>query len=286
MGISNDYQILAANGSSEPPEPSTTNGSIPIRMDPILGEGFEELAARAKQAARECASGAGKRSDDPSVQCFTAVSQVLLPQFVSGGPLSPLTSLLQKVNLRSQQDIRPVAPYVQPIGTSAGVSNLGLTPGGLRLFVKTFCWMLYGVLALDHLSPSIWDIPASALVDATSASAVQSSTAQPCPTGMFTLDCEYCNGNQDLPIQVTGVMSQCGGLANGQWKDCPCNVPDPAADEPYGSEAELQAALEYLWSFVPAQLNPLAPIPGNLQPGLGIYRVQFKQQAIDGGAFT
>ena len=255
-------------------------------MDPILGEGFEELAARAKQGARECASGAGKRSNDPSVQCFTAASQVLLPQFVSGGPLSPLTSLLQNVNLRPQQAIRPVAPYVQPIGASAGVSNLGLTPGGLRLFVKTFCWMLYGVLALDHLSPSTWDIPASALVDVTSASAVQSSTAQPCPTGMFTLDCEYCNVDQNLLIQVSGVMSKCGGLANGQWKDCPCNVPDPAAYAPYGSEAELQAALEELWSFIPAQLNPLAPIPGNFQPGLGIYRVQFKQQAIDGGSFT
>ena len=258
-------------------------------MDPILGEVFEELAARAKKGARECAditSGAGKRSNDPSVPCFTAISQILLPQFMPGGPLSQLTSLLQSVNLRPQQAIRPVAPYVQPIGASAGVSNLGLSPGGLRLFVKTFCWMLYRVLALDHLSPSTRDIPASAIADVSSASAVQSSSAQPCPTGMSTLDCEYCNGDVDLPIQVNGVMSKCGGLANGHWKDCPYNVPDPAADAPYESEAELQAALANLWSIVPAQLNPLTPVPGNLQPGLGIYRFQAKQQAIDGGAFT
>ena len=275
--------MLAADDSSEPTQPSATNGDIPIRMDTALGEGFEELVARAKQGARDCASittsRLTKRDKVPSGQCVTEVSQAVLPQLLPGGPLSSLPSLLQKVKLPSQQVIQPVAPYTERVGASAGVSNLGLNPAGVRLFVKTFCWMLYGALALDHLSPSTWDIPASALVDAASASAAPTSSAEPCPTGMFTLDCEYCSGNINL------LGQRCGGLKNGQWKGCPCNGPDPPADAPYGSEAELQAALNNLWSYIPAQFDPLTPIPYKDQPGIGIYRVQFTQQAMQGGAF-
>ena len=94
------------------------------------------------------------------------------------------------------------------------------------------------------------------------------------------LDCDYenCDGNL--------VTNLCGGTSTGQWKNCPCNSPDPLAYAPYDSVADLQQALNTLWSFVPTQYNPDAPIPNNDIPGLGIYRVQFSQQAASGGLFT
>lgn len=260
-----------ADSGSEPPQPTMTNGNVPLRMNSDLGLAFEEFVTRATQGTRECKD----IPSDPSVSCIEDIANLVFPQFAPGGLFN---SLLKLAILMPQKDIKPIVPYVQATRTSAAVSNLGLNSGSLVSVVKLVCWLLYDWLSDSHPSPSIWDIPASALVNETSTATTPTSSALPCPTGMFTLDYEYCNGNP--------VTKKCGGLKNGQWKGCPYNPPPLPAYAPYASKLALQQALQKLWSYAPDQYNLDASISTSDQPGLGIYRVQFKQQVSPVDNFT
>ena len=195
-------------------------------------------------------------------------------------PGGPFDSLLQMLGQVPQQAIQPVVPYIRNVGNSATASNLGLTPSNTAQAIKLACWLAYSVVVLVQTSSTVWDIPASDLVDGSSATAAPSSSDSPCPTGILLLDCDYENCDGDP------VTNLCAGTTTGQWKNCPCNSPDPPAYAPYDSVADLQQALNTLWSFVPTQYNPNAPIPNKNIPGLGIYRVQFSQWAASGGLFT
>ena len=101
---------------------------------------------------------------------------------------------------------------VNAITPNTRLNSLGLTPRSWASTVKLLCWMKYSYIATEQLSSSIWDIPASALTDVSS-----SSSARPCPTGMFTLDCEYCNC-------IPGTNT-CRGTKYGQYVGCYGNSP-------------------------------------------------------------
>ena len=183
-------------------------------------------------------SGSKKRGNDPSVQCsITNLANSLIVQMAPGGPFD---SLLQMLGQVPQQAIQPIVSYIQGVGNSGTASNLGLAPSNTAQAIKLACWIAYSVVVLVQTSSTVWDIPASDLVGGSSATTAPSSSASPCPTGILMLDCDYenCDGNL--------VINLCGGTSTGQWKNCPCNSPDPLAYAPYDSVADLQQALNTL----------------------------------------
>lgn len=265
---------IAADSSSKPPQPSATGGDAPIRLEPTLGLAVEELMARVAQGGRSCPAsstlGSTKRTNDPSIPCVTNIFTALLSQMAQNGPLN---SLLQYLNSVSNKVIQPIIPYVNAITPNTRLNNLGLTPRSWASTVKLLCWMIYLNLTTEKLSSSIWDIPASALTDVSS-----SSSARPCPTGMFTPDCEYCNC-------IPGT-NKCRGTKYGQYGGCYGNSPALPANQPYDSIAAIQQAVNEIMSMVPAKFNPNTPIPVNNRPVSTIYRIQWKQQATPDGNLT
>ena len=288
-----------ANSSSEPPQPTMTNGDVALRINSDLGQAFIEFVARVAQVTRNCT----ETASDPSDACIEDVAPLVYPQLQPGGLFTPLLKLA--ILMPPQKEIKPIVPCVQNTITSAARSNLGVSS------VMVLCWMLFETLSSNNPSPSKWDVPGalifegstatiqtsstsasvnktrtattktssgSDLADETSSTATQSSSALPCPTGMFKLDCEHCNGNT--------VTEKCGDLKNGKWKNCPCNRPSCPASRPYLSKAALQKDLDTILSSMPAQYNPDAPISIGNQTALGVYRVQFKVQTGASNEFT
>ena len=269
--------LIGTDGNSQPPEPSTTDGSFPIRPPSIGVSAVQELIARGGYCAG-ITSASNKRDTDLRTQCFIETADLLFDQEVSGGPLDfilPLSKNMPRLSLSM--------PYLQPFLVYAKAHNPdGLSDDRLTDIANmNFLLVEYSTESKGQL-PQNWDVPRSLISMSSSATVSMNSTTtvsatatakerestSSCPTPLPP--CEHCN----CPLGST----TCDGIpVKGQgnvWKGCKGTPREPPGYRPYDSLQALQWASEFLPSLFHPTVLPIT-ISGKEQPGLGVYLLKF-----------
>ena len=213
--------------------------------------------------------------------CFIESAQFLYDQEAPGGPLNFVLSLSKDIPLGS---IPLLSPYLPSVLSYAKTHSYGQSDDNLTSISTVNLWIIDLYISSEGQTPQNWNIPASVLSinSAATVSATLSadtpkkskstSSELPCPTGYWTLSCGWGNC-------YPGTNTTQGIDVKGQtiWRNC---TGTPFEDPPYSPTPD--------FDHLESQFNPpvLLSISARDQTGLGIYRVQWTQDASPNGKFS